>query len=306
MTSSNNDCCNTKRDVNLNTIDEAIRSFSKEVHLNVYRKMRLLREMEQHMVREKNLGHIPSSLYLSTGQEAVAAAISEVIKCCQIFAQHRSDDVYLSFGGDARCLRDELLGLKSGCSRGKGGQIGIQFRNSNIEMYGDNLLIGECVPRAVGAALANNKLTLCFFGDGAAEEDYVLESLGFAATHKLPIVFVCMDNDLAILTQIKERRNWSIVDVAKGFGMDAYDLADDPWTIMSILSGVEQHNPILMNIRVCREFWHVGTGIDGPREWDRDVIVRAQLESLGYGEILNDIDHKIKLEMNEVWKHEVI
>jgi len=286
--------------------DDSKYNLSDEVKLSVYKKMMISRAMEERMIEAKNNGRIPSSLYLSSGQEAVAAALSECVKEYQIFAQHRSGDIYMSFGGSLEALRDELLGKESGCSSGKGGHVGIQCHNCDMHMFGDNLLIGQCVPRGVGAALGNNKKTLCVFGDGAGEEDYVLESLGFAATHSLPVLFVCMDNDLAILTKVEERRSWSLVDIAKSFGLPAFDLTDDPWSIIDLIQSGEFRLPCFINVHVCREYWHVGTGTDGPREWEREKIVREQLIEAGYKDKVEEIERQIEKRMEEVWGNDFV
>ena len=59
----------------------------------------------------------------------------------------------------------------------------------------------------------------------------MLAALGYAATHKLKILFICDDNNLSVLTPIKDRRNWEITDVAKSFGISSIDISDDPWNI---------------------------------------------------------------------------
>lgn len=294
------------RNKDLNVDKNAINLISKDQMLRIYEKAITLRIMEEYFIRLFNEGKIKNSLYLSTGQECATAALSESLKGYQVFAQHRSGDTFLNFGGAIESFRDEMLEKKTGCSEGKGGHFGVQWHDNNLDMYGDNLLIGECVPRAVGAALGNRKKTLCIFGDGAAEEDYVLESLGFAATHKLPIVFVCTDNDLAILSHINERRTWSMIDVAKSFGLKTFEVSDDPWTIMAFLNSNDLEQPLFMNIHVCRKYWHVGTGIDGPTEWDRFLIIKEQLTSLGLSKELESIDRRVTELLKEVWKNEVV
>ena len=150
--------------------------------------------------------------------------------------------------------------------------------------------------------MASQEKTVCIFGDGSAEEDYVLESLGFAVTRNLPLLFVCIDNDLSILTPKKDRRSWEITDVARGFGMQAFDLADCPWSIGSILKEWNGISPLLLNCRVCRERWHTGVGIDGPREWERNEIVRKQLIDLGYENEIREIERNAIQEMEELWQ----
>jgi acetoin:2,6-dichlorophenolindophenol oxidoreductase subunit alpha len=172
-----------------------------------------------------------------------------------------------------------------------------------MDMYGHNGLIGENVPLACGAALANGRPTLCVFGDGAVEEDYLLAGLGFAATKKLPILFVCIDNDMSILTPTSVRRNWQIADVARAFGLTAVDLSDDPWTLLAQTRELTASKlPALMNVRVCRGHWHVGVGIDGPPEWDRYGMVKETLAELGEHQRMTAIEERVRTEMEMLWR----
>ena len=141
----------------------------------------------------------------------------------------------------------------------------------------------------------------CTFGDGSAEEDYVLESLGYAVTKQLPILFICLDNNLSILTKIEERRSWDLANVARGFGMEAYDLSDCPWSLYEIINKWDRKSPLLINARVCRERWHSGIGIDGEREWCRNEIVRNQLIQKGFEKEVLEIEKQAEEEMRLLW-----
>jgi TPP-dependent pyruvate/acetoin dehydrogenase alpha subunit len=218
-----------------------------------------------------------------------------------IFSQHRCHDIFLSFGGNPKKLRDELLGLSTGTSKGRAGSNCIQCHENNVKMFGHHGLIGENVPLAVGAALGSKKPVVCFFGDGAAEEDYVSASIGFAITHKLPVLFICVDNNLSILTEIKIRRSWKITDVAKGFGMTAIDVADDPWAVLSILNKMKKNLPALINIYTCRANWHAGVGVDGKPEWNRYELLKNKLFKLGLKKEVDKIENDIKIEMDKLW-----
>jgi len=96
--------------------------------------------------------------YLSSGQEAVAAALSCEVRDYMVFAQHRAHDIYLAFGGRPEALRDELLGLPAGTSGGRAGSNCIQCHEGGLTMFGHHGLIGENVPQGVGAALASGNI----------------------------------------------------------------------------------------------------------------------------------------------------
>jgi len=291
----------SSRTEDYNVNDKAIDTFSKKQRLTIYRKICRARQFDMQVIRAVEQNRIIAPVYLSLGQEAVAAVLSEVVKEYHIFTQHRAHDLYVSLGCDLEKFRDELLGLPSGFSGGRAGSSCLRYMKDGIKLYGHHGLIGENVPQAVGAALASGEKTVCVFGDGSAEEDYVLESLGFAVTRSLPILFICLDNDLSILTPKKDRRTWEIADVANGFGMQAYDLADCPWSIWSILDRWNGITPLLINCRVCRERWHSGIGIDGAREWERNEIVRKQLVKMGYETEVEEIERNAILEMGDLW-----
>ena len=155
------------------------------------------------------------------------------------------------------------------------------MQGDNIKMVGHHGLIGENVPLAVGFALASGEPTVCFFGDAAAEEDYAFASMGFAQTHKLPILFVCEDNNLSILTEKSVRRNWEMPDVTRAIGMPSENMSDDPWEIAYYIKEFKGELPAFINCRTCRHHWHVGIGVDGEPEWDRLQMVKEELGSDG-------------------------
>ena len=294
------------RDPNYNVKYKIAEQYPVETSLKLFEKMCLVRYFELGLIDAINLNMTEYLVYLSTGQEAVTSALSFLMQDYMIFAQHRAHDVYLTFGGDPKMLRDELLRLPTGTSEGKGGSNCLQYHHNGISMFGHHGLIGENVPQAVGAALGSGRKTVCFFGDGAAEEDYVLAAMGFAATHKLPVLFVCIDNDLSILTKKNVRRSWEITDVAKSFGMSAIDVVDDPWSIMHYADELTKNLPVLINCIVCRNYWHVGIGIDDVPEWDRFSIVRSKLEMLGLEDRAIQTEEEVRLSMEKLWNRKLL
>ena len=234
-------------------------------------------EFEVKKAYDRGLMQLP--IYLSVGQEHIPAAIASVFADCLIFAQHRAHSVYLSFGGDPRQLIDELLSRPTGCARGMGGSASIH--SPEIGMFGHSGLMGDQVPIAVGAALGAGKPVLTVMGDASAEEDYIYGALGFAVTKKLPVLFVCEDNDLSILTRTPVRRSWTLCGLAQGLGLPAVDITDDPWLIAHHVKQFSLQLPAVINIRTCRGLWHAGSGCDGPPEWDRFALIKDTMKMLG-------------------------
>lgn len=284
-----------------NIIDDAIDSFSEDTILRVFYHMCESRMFENVVVKVSNNRRINVKVHMSSGQEAVSAAVAEILSGYQIFTQHRSMDTYLALGGNPEELRDEMLCLDSGCC---GGQIGgaFQIHNDSVSMFAHTGLIGENVSVGVGMALGNNEKTLCIFGDGAAEEDYVLEALGFAATHHLPVLFLCTDNELSVLSPKEKRRSWEITDIANGFGLKTMDIADDPFSLIRVFESFDEQLPALVNVRVCRNYWHAGVGVDDPPLWDRFIIVKEQLKERGLSEKADEMEQTIAARMEALWK----
>lgn len=276
-------------------------TINQDVSLEMFRRMCLVRYFETGIIEAVQNGAITYPIYLSSGQEAIAAAMSLITPEFMIFTQHRCHAIYLSFGGNPARLKDELLGLRSGTSGGRAGSNCIQCHENNITMYGHHGLIGENVPLAVGAALGSGKPTVCFFGDGAAEEDYVFAAMGFAISQKLPVLFVCEDNNLSILTTVDVRRSWSMTDVAKALGMPAIDITDDPWTIFKRAQEFKSTLPAFLNIYTCRLNWHMGTGTDGQPEWNRFNLVKDECKKTGLGEQIWQIEKETKNQMEQLW-----
>lgn len=240
----------------------------------IFQRAALSRAFEAEVFNQVKLGNVKIPVYLSAGQEYIAATLAVVLEQMsvakpQVFIQHRGHSTYLSFGGDMYMLVLELLGDPNGCSNGMGGSASIQSKDANI--YGHDGLMGSHGPIATGMCFANRLPTICFTGDAAAEEDYFLTSIGWAVTKNLPIWFVVEDNNLSILTEKKIRRSWEIDKVAHGMGIPSYSISDDPNEIISVLPKHFDQGPLVLNINTNRLFWHAGAGIDSSEIFDRHL-----------------------------------
>jgi TPP-dependent pyruvate/acetoin dehydrogenase alpha subunit len=274
----------------------------REWSLEMYRRYKTVREFELAARKAGQDRDIEIFMYLCVGQEAISVAPSMSLRGSWVLGQHRGHGIYLAFGGRPERLVDELLGLPTGSNGGMGGSPPIQDIERRV--IGHNGLIGDQVPVACGVAMCvpPGETVVCYFGDGAAEEDYVLAALGHAGSRRLPILFICDDNDLSVLTPTSDRRTWQITDVAESFGVRSVDIADDPWLIDHWCRELSGDLPALINIRTCRELWHVGVGQDGPPEWDRWAIVREQMELLQLGREMAVIDDEVEKEVSELWR----
>jgi len=291
------------RSSNLGVIENLTAQFSKEETLELFQKICLIRAFELETKEAYDAGFIKMPVYLSLGQEAVAAALSLSYKNPYIFGQHRCHDLYLAYGGNMQALIDELLHKPTGCARGMGGSASIH--DQAINMFGHDGLMGTQIPIAVGFALAKGKRVIAIMGDASAEEDYVLGAMAYAAHKKLPILFVCLDNGLSILTKVEVRRNWRMADVAASFGMRGVEITDDPWLIMHHAHHMSQSLPAFMNVHVVRHLWHAGTGKDSEPEWDRYELVKKELFNLGLDKEAETIRQNAENLVHELWSKSI-
>ena len=291
------------RTPNFGVIPNLSKSFSREFSLEMFRRGSFTRQFEYQVKHAFDHKIFQTPIYLCIGQEFNPAAYSMVLKDFQIFAQHRAHGIYLSFGAPPEKLRDELMGLPSGCSGGMSGSNAIQ--GPEINMFGHSGLMGEQVPISVGAAMASNRPTLTVCGDASVEEDYIYPSLGHAITKKLPVLFICEDNGLSILTKVAERRNWSAVDMARSLGMSAIEITDDPWLISHHIKEMKKDLPGFINIQTVRNLWHSGTGTDGPPEWDRYQLVKNEMTHLGLQAEVEQIETETTLQAEQIWEKQL-
>ena len=180
---------------------------SSERVLDMYRTMLRIRYFEETVDQLFSLGKVWGTGHLYIGEEAVAVgAIAALWPDDYIVSTHRGHGHCLAKGASVTLMMAELMGKKEGYCRGIGGSMHIADLSSGN--LGANGVVGGGVPIAVGAALASQmrkdgRVTLCFFGDGAANQGGVHEALNMAAVWHLPIVFAVENNQYAMSTPLK-------------------------------------------------------------------------------------------------------
>lgn len=293
------------RSKDLGIIKNLSSTFSKKTSLELFRRVCVTRSFEFNVKKVYDQGKIiKAPIYLSVGQESIAAALSISFPDTYQFGQHRCHDLYLSYGGKIETLADELLHLSTGCAGGMGGSA--SAHSPTTRMFGHDGLMGTQIPIATGFALGSGEKTLAIMGDASAEEDYILPSLGYAATKKIPILFVCSDNGLSILTKVATRRSWKMVNVAKSFGMKAVEITDDPWLIMHHVNNFKTSLPAFLNIHTARTLWHAGTGSDGKPDWDRFTMIKKELKKLGLEKQVKKIEIESKKFVDNIWQQRLV
>jgi TPP-dependent pyruvate/acetoin dehydrogenase alpha subunit len=161
-------------------------------------QMLLVRLVEQHLAERRKDGLIGGPVHLGVGQEAVAVGVSHSLRASdRVFGTHRSHSHVLALGSSVHRLFAEVLGKETGLSRGMGGSMHLWDKPRGF--YGSVPIVAGTVPLALGAAYAaklqqTGDIGVCYFGDGAAEEGVVQESLNLAAVLEIPVLFVVENN----------------------------------------------------------------------------------------------------------------
>ncbi len=245
----------------------------KSKWIEIFKAMRLIRLIEQRINDEYKFDEIKTPIHLSIGQEAVAAGVCiHLKKDDYIFGTHRSHAQYIAKGGNIKKMIAELYLRKTGCAYGRGGSM--HLVDPDVGILGSSAIVGGSIPLGTGTALAskllmNDKVTVVFFGDGAADEGTFHESLSFASLKKLPAVYICENNFYAISShQLSRQVGDNIYKWAQNYGMPGFRIDGNDVTEVSeyaekAITGCRNGaGPTLIECLTYRWKGHIGTADD--------------------------------------------
>jgi acetoin:2,6-dichlorophenolindophenol oxidoreductase subunit alpha len=191
--------------------------------LHFYRQMLKIRLFEEE-VNQLYLGaKMPGLAHLYIGEEAVAVGVCEALRRDDyITSTHRGHGHCIAKGASVDRMFAELLGKASGYCRGKGGSMHIADQDTGN--LGANAIVGGSAGIATGAAMSakmrgSDQVAVCFFGDGALGQGLLYETMNMAALWKLPVIFVCENNQYNEYTHYSETTAGEITGRAKAFAM---------------------------------------------------------------------------------------
>ena len=176
----------------------------REIYLEMLRRMVRIRHFEEQVEELVERGEIVGAAHSYIGEEAVAVGACVALRDDDyITGNHRSHGHPIAKGGDVRKAMAELLGKETGFCKGKGGSM--HLADFSIGILGESGIVASSMPVAVGAALGSrmsgaDRVALTFFGDGASNQGAFHESINLAAIWKLPVIFVCENNQYAVTT----------------------------------------------------------------------------------------------------------
>ncbi|MFN8546151.1 MAG: thiamine pyrophosphate-dependent dehydrogenase E1 component subunit alpha [Candidatus Binatia bacterium] len=197
---------------------------SRDELVEVYRRIVRIRRFEEAAVDLHRRGEIPGAIHTSIGQEATVVGACMALRAGDwMTGTHRSHGHPIGKGARLGPLMAELLGRATGVCRGKGGSM--HLADFSVGSLGESGIVGSGLPIATGAGLSaqvrgTDQVSLCFFGDGAANQGTFHESLNLAAVWRLPVVYVCENNlyaattPMALVTSVP-----NVADRAVAYGM---------------------------------------------------------------------------------------
>ena len=210
--------------------------------LELLRQMLLIRRFEERSSELYQIGKIRGFLHLYIGEEAVAAGAMQALTAEDaVVSTYREHGHALARGMSANCLMAELYGKANGCSHGRGGSM--HFFDVTKRFYGGYAIVGGGLPIAVGLALADKmagrqRVTACFFGDGAVAEGEFHESMNLAKLWGLPVLFICENNLYAMGTALSVTH--SVTDIAfKGQAYGVPGQAVDGMDVVAVESATK-------------------------------------------------------------------
>lgn len=225
--------------------------FSKETYLYWYELMYLIRQFELRAEEKYKMeGKIRGFFHAYVGQEAIAAGCMTATRQEDPFiTAYRDHGLALAKGVSAKACMAELYGKATGCAKGKGGSM--HFFGKDVYFFGGHGIVGAQIGTGAGLAFAEkyrgtSNVCLTYFGDGAARQGMLHETFNMAMVWKLPVVFICENNNYAMGTSVSRTSN--VVDIYKL--ADAYEMPADS---VDGMSAETVHEAVLRAVNRARE-----------------------------------------------------
>ena len=205
-------------------------TLANDILLEMQRRMLRIRYFDERASKMVKRGEIPGTVHTSIGQEAqVVGACMALSEIDYMTGNHRSHGHPIGKGAKLGPLMAELVGKATGVCGGKGGSM--HLADFKVGSLGESGIVGSSIPIATGAALSSKilgtgRVSLAFFGDGAANQGCLYEAMNLASVWELPIVFLCENNHYALSTPAHTVTAGVIAERAAGFNMPGVRVED--------------------------------------------------------------------------------
>jgi len=257
----------------MNSEDNLYNPNSEKECLQIYRKLTLIRQTQEAIIREYPKDEMKTPVHLGIGLEGISAG---VVHCLppntKSYGQLRNHGQYLAITGETDNFFGELYGKVGGTGGGKAGSMHLSAPEQGL--MATSGIVASTISLAVGAGLAakylgNGGLAVAMFGDGAVEEGEFWESMNFACLHGLRVLYVCEENDIAVNTPGSERRGFKSIPGAMA-GFNCHVLEGDGTDVLMVIDIVkkalelmaEDPKPAFTCFKWFRFLEHVGPGTD--------------------------------------------
>src|ERR1700736_4760839 len=195
----------------------------------LYRQMQIIRQCEEQLAKSHQRGLIHGACHTYVGQEAIAVGVCAHLRPDDVvFSTHRGHGHALAKGLPPRELIAELYGRVTGCSRGRGGSM--HLFAPEVGLMGTSGIVGPCILQAAGAGysfklLKTDGVGVAFFGDGAVNNGAFHEGLNLAGIWRLPVLFICENNQFATEVPFREAAGHpGVAGRAAFYGMPGYEV----------------------------------------------------------------------------------
>jgi pyruvate dehydrogenase E1 component alpha subunit len=307
-------------------------ALTDEFKLEMQRRMLRIRAFDERASKMVKRGHIPGTVHTSIGQEAqVVGATMALGDNDYMTGNHRSHGHPIGKGSPLGPLMAELQGKSGGVCQGKGGSL--HLADFNVGSLGESGIVGSSIPIAMGAALSSKVLgrdsvALAFFGDGAANQGVLYESMNMSGVWNLPVIFLCENNQYALSTPAHTVTSGVISERAAGFGIPGIRV-EDGQDVLAVFEAVSEavararrgEGPSLIEVVTYRYNEHseglrLGTDYrpaDEREAWlkkDPLVLFREHLIANGHtaeemdaleAEVLAEVDAAVEFSENSPW-----
>ena len=295
----------------------------KEKLIEFYTMMVRIREFEEEASQRFLDGEMPLGIHQSVGQEAVAAGVCMALRRDDyITSTHRGHHHCIAKGCRLDLMMAELYGKETGYCRGKGGTMHIA--SPEIGVLGANGIVGAGLPLATGAGLAiqvlgQDRVAVCFFGDGASSQGTFHESLNLASIWELPVIFVCENNMYAEATPIAYSKKPSDI-ASRAAGYDIPGIVVDGMDVLAVYETTLEaagrarrgEGPTLLECQTYRYYGHyigepLGYRSDEEVAWwkSRDPIEGLKRELIEIDALSEEDFEEIKSEISREVKESV-
>ena len=238
------------------------KKFDYEKAYYLFKKIRCT---EEKIIEIYDSNIIKSPVHLSLGQESIAVgvALASEKKKDIVFSNYRSHAHFIAHGGNFKKMWAELFGKETGLSSGKAGSM--HLGDLGINFIFTSAIVGSAISQAVGYSLALkmkklNSKVICYHGEGAMDQGTFWESLNFSALKRLPILFVCENNHLAIYSEQKKRtKALDICKKVESFGVHTIKIKDNStenifkYSNKALQSIKKNGQPVFLEIDTYRE-----------------------------------------------------